>query len=121
MAVANNLLLRRAEIALRRCTNIHCDCICDEAKQEILEYIVEPTNQLWEDIHGINIKGYITLWRAVLEVDGTFPRSGRFYEKDPVTDEYKMLREWERIPEPELVIRAIEQIQQETRHAKSAY
>ena len=56
MAVANNLLLRRAEIALRRCTNIHCDCICDEAKQEILEYIVEPTNQLWEDIHGINIK-----------------------------------------------------------------
>lgn len=74
-------------------------------KKEIRKYIADPNFEQWDEIahYTINPAGKMfTVWNAVLEVDPSFPRTGRVADCDD-----NMIKEWERIPEPFLVLQAI--------------
>jgi len=51
----------------------------------------------------------MTLWQAVRLVDPSFPTTGRRYE----LESGRLLKEWERIPHPDLVLAAIMRAQKE--------
>jgi hypothetical protein len=75
-------------------------------RQRILAYLAHPTEERWDDIAHIIVNGEAvqgsTIWQAVCQVDLTFPRRGR------TTDTAgNIVEEWERIPEPALVARAL--------------
>ena len=81
-----------------------------EAKRRIYDYLAKPTATSWSDISGIIINSrLLTVWQAVRRVDPLFPASGRRYE----LGSGRVLNEWERIPHPDLVLRAIEYAQNE--------
>jgi hypothetical protein len=80
----------------------------EKTKQRICDYLVNPTPTAWSDISGITINNrLLTVWRAVRQVDPSFPATGRSYE----VGSGRLLKEWERIPHPDLVLDAIEQAQ----------
>lgn len=81
----------------------------NERKLRIINYLINPCEPLWDNIAGLHIAGFSTLWQAVLKVDPTFPRTGRRYEMES----NRVIRKWERIPEPELVLKAIKHITEE--------
>lgn len=90
------------DISMDMMKNMFGNEVSDSAKKRILEYLKNPTYPKWDDIHGILITPRKTLWQAILEVDSTFPISGK------KTDEKgKIVKDWDRIPEPKLVIKAI--------------
>ncbi|QST02193.1 hypothetical protein IMZ31_22330 (plasmid) [Pontibacillus sp. ALD_SL1] len=68
-------------------------------------YLDDPSVERWDDIHSILIDGRKTVWNAMLELDSTFPRTGRARD---ITG--RIAEEWERIPEPLEVLRAIKRI-----------
>jgi hypothetical protein len=83
--------------ALENCENMF-GRISPYIEKRIRKYIANPTFDNWDDIQGIiiNPEGQmITIWRAMIEFDSTFPRTGR-------TEDFKgnIIKEWERIPEP---------------------
>ncbi|MCK2000341.1 hypothetical protein MZM54_02920 [[Brevibacterium] frigoritolerans] len=73
-----------------------------KSAQRIQAYLDEPSFDRWEDIHSIIVNGWTTVRQAVVDQDPTFPRTGR---GEDITG--KIVKEWERIPEPMLVLRAI--------------
>jgi hypothetical protein len=80
----------------------------DDAKRMIYKYLEKPNAANWSDISGIHINGrMLTLWQAVRQVDPTFPATGRTYEMETG----RVTKEWERIPHPDLVLRAIQHSQ----------
>ena len=86
----------------------------DETKQRIYHYLAEPSATGWSDISGIMVNSrMLTLWQAVRKVDPPFPATGRRYELGTG----RVMKEWERIPHPELVLKAIEHAQNEARHS----
>lgn len=70
----------------------------------IQEYLENPNTDTCSDICSliISTKPLKTIWQAIIEVDNTFPRHGRMCG---VNNE--IINEWERIPEPELVVKSI--------------
>lgn len=80
----------------------------DDVKRRIYEYLEKPNAANWSDISGIHVNGrMLTLWQAVRQADPTFPARGRTYEAPTG----RVTREWERIPHPDLVLRAIQHAQ----------
>ena len=80
----------------------------EEMKQRIYDYLVNPTPTAWSDISGIIVNSrLLTLWQAVRRVDPSFPAIGRRFE----VGSGRLLKEWERIPRPDLVLDAIKQAQ----------
>ena len=79
-----------------------------ETKQRILDYLENPAPEGWSDISGILVNSrLLTVWQAVRRIDPSFPATGRRYE----FESGRLLKEWERIPEPDLVLDAIRQAQ----------
>ena len=88
------------------CKNMRGD-LSPDLKKEIKKYIVTPSVEQWDKVAHIIVdpSGVTTLWNAVIAVDPSFPTRGR------VTDhEGRLLKDWERIPEPILVLRAIKNL-----------
>lgn len=80
----------------------------EEMKQRIYDYLVNPTPTAWSDISGIIVNSrLLTVWQAVRRVDPSFPATGRSYE----VGSGGLLKEWERIPHPDLVLDAIRETQ----------
>lgn len=80
----------------------------DDAKRRIYKYLEKPNAANWSDISGIHVNGrMLTLWQAVRQVDPTFPARGRTYEMETG----RVTKEWERIPHPDLVLKAIQHAQ----------
>lgn len=72
------------------------------AALRIQSFLNEPNSDRWNDIAGLLINGRDTVWQAILEIDSSFPRSGREY------DEFNnLIKDWDRIPKPLEVQRAI--------------
>ena len=94
---------------LLNCRNMLGRPLSAESIKRIKRFLADPTAENWDDIHGIIIspgKGeVITIWNAVLALDPTFPRTGR------ATDlKGNVVKEWERVPTPLEVLRAIRNI-----------
>lgn len=68
----------------------------------IQAFLDDPTVDRWDDISSIIVDGSHTVWQCVIEIDSTFPKSGRSTD---ITG--KIVSEWERIPIPLEVLRAI--------------
>ena len=82
----------------------------EEMKQRIYDYLVNPTPTAWSDISAIIVNSRLmTVWQAVRRVDPSFPATGRRFE----VESGRLLKEWERIPDPDLVLDAIKHAQDE--------
>ncbi len=70
----------------------------------VKKYLANPTPNSWSNINGIiiNSRGK-TIWQAIIAIDPSFPTTGRRIEFSTG----KTLKEWDRIPEPEIVLKAI--------------
>ncbi len=80
----------------------------EEMKQRIYDYLVNPTPTAWSDISGIIVNSRLmTVWQAVRRVDPSFPTTGRRFE----VGSGRLLKEWERIPDPDLVLDAMKHAQ----------
>ena len=89
---------------LEKCENLFGK-ISPQIQKRIKNYIKKPTFDNWDDIQCIIISGNMkTIWQAVIEIDPTFPRRGRSEDL-----EGNIVKEWERIPEPFIVLQAIKQ------------
>lgn len=73
-------------------------------QNKIKDYIENPSFDKWDEIAGIVIAGYPTetIWQCICSLDPTFPKRGRATDLEGNT-----VREWERIPHPFLVRRAL--------------
>ncbi len=88
----------------------------DGAKQDIYDYLEEPSAAGWSNISGIMVNNrMLTLWQAVRQLDPTFPATGRTYELETG----RLIKEWERIPHPDLVLKAIRYAQSQNRPFKA--
>lgn len=76
-----------------------------DIKKRVYNYIKNPTFDNWDDIHCIIIKDFKTIWNAMIEFDPTFPMVGR-----TTNDKGDIIKEWERIPTPFEVMKAIQQL-----------
>lgn len=78
-----------------------------EYRRKIIHYLNRPTTDGWSDIASIiiNFNGgpmETTLWQGVCSADPSFPKTGRITN---IND--KIVKEWERIPSPKLVTKAM--------------
>ena len=86
----------------------HNEPLDHETKERMLVYLANPTPQAWSDISGILVNSrFMTVWQAIRRIDPSFPATGRRYELETG----RLLKEWERIPEPDLVLDAIRRAQ----------
>ena len=88
---------------LKECQDMLGRKLSSENEKRIKDYLRNPTPDNWSDISGIIVSGGKTIWQSVCTIDPTFPRNGRRYNLE--TGE--MLKDWDCIPDPVLVIRAI--------------
>jgi len=86
---------------LKNATNL-LGPIDNDIEKRIQVYITNPTTDNWSNIQSILIDGWTTIWQAVMTLDPTFPNYGR-----STTLEGKIVKEWERIPHPFIIKRAI--------------
>jgi len=78
--------------------------------QKRLEAVLrEQTNKTWDDAHCIIVDGFNTLWQYVIRLDPSFPKSARLGEN------YET--QWERVPNKNLLIAALELAQANCREA----
>ena len=82
----------------------------EETTRRIYDYLANPTPAAWSDISGIIVNSrFVTVWQAVRKVDPSFPATGRRFE----VESGRLLKEWERIPHPDLVLDALKRAQDE--------
>jgi len=108
----DELFLRSAEKALSRCHTICSGSLLEDTKRLIIQYMMHPSEPSWDRISGMMVKGHRTLWQAVILKDPSFPRTGRRYE----CTTYRVVKKWERIPEPRLLLEAIKNITEENNY-----
>lgn len=89
--------------ALENCDNMFGK-LSPQIQKKIKKYIAKPTIENWDDIYCIVVKseGMKTIWNAMIAFDPTFPRTGRSEDA-----EGNIIKEWERIPTPFELLRAI--------------
>ena len=75
-----------------------------ELRRRIIHYVMSPTVDGWDDICSIIVSNspFLTIWQAVLEIDHTFQNTGRITD-----DKGNIIQEWERIPDPDIVKKAL--------------
>lgn len=68
-----------------------------EARERLIAVLANPTQETWDDAYALIIdqENFLTLWRAVLAVDPSFPGS----KKDGP---------WERVPDYDTLWRAVQ-------------
>lgn len=93
--------------ALDRFTDALGKPLRDFSRGRLAALLADPRPSTWEDAHGVvlNADG-LTLWQAWIAVDPTAPRTGRHVTLDP-SDHVIVLREWERVPDPETLSRVM--------------
>lgn len=95
-----SMMTKRAEKLCRG--NDPFDELTLDTAEQVKKYITNPTADQWDKIHGYGIPGIcLTLWQGVRRLDQTFPTTGR------TTKGRKIIKEWERIPDPEIVDQAL--------------
>ncbi len=98
----------RALVVIDAVRAYHNEPLDQETKERILAYLENPAPEGWSDISGILVNSrLLTVWQAVRRIDPSFPATGRRYELET----NRLLKEWERIPEPDLVLDALRQAQ----------
>jgi len=91
---------------LKNCENMFGK-ISPQIEKRIKNYINNPNCDNWDDIQGIIIKpeSMTTIWQAMIKTDSTFPKSGRAEDF-----EGNVIKEWEQIPTPLELLRAIKEV-----------
>lgn len=74
----------------------------DDAKKRILSFLNSPSNETWDAIHGLMVKGGTTMWQAWVAADPQAPRS------NPLDGE------WSTIPDPETIRSAMMELSAHT-------
>lgn len=74
-----------------------------EIRKRILNFLQNPTTDSWDDIQSIIISGFGTIWQAMIQIDPSFPRSGRRTDQAG-----NVVQDWERIPTPEQVLQVLQ-------------
>jgi hypothetical protein len=79
----------------------------DFSRGRLAALLADPRPSTWEDAHGvvINAQG-LTLWQAWIAIDETAPQTGRHVTLDPY-DQVVVLEEWARIPDDQMLARAV--------------
>ena len=79
----------------------------DYSRGRLAALLADLRASTWEDAHGvvINTQG-LTLWKAWIAIDTTAPQTGRHVALDPF-DEVIVVREWDRIPDHDMLARVI--------------
>jgi hypothetical protein len=94
--------MKKERLYMEYLTNMFGD-ISEDIKERLSSYLERPSYAGWEDIHGIIIMGgFKTVWQTILEVDPTFPRTGRHTNMQG-----KVLQDWDRIPDKKLLMNAL--------------
>ncbi len=84
----------------------------DDIKRRVYDYLAKPSATGWSVISGIIIdRRMLTLWQAVRKVDPSFPATGRRYE----VETGRVVKEWARIPHPDLVLKGLEYARNQVR------
>lgn len=81
--------------------------IQEKCRSALVRYLNNPTPTVddWNEIHGILLypRGRVsTVWQAVCQIDNRFQKNVRFHAKNGF--------EWERVPDPMMVARAIKKL-----------
>jgi hypothetical protein len=77
--------------------------ISPDCQERIMRFLSDPSYDSWDDIaHIIIAPDGCTVWQAISRLNPTFPAHGRSFDF-----EGKIIREWEEIPLPIDVVRAI--------------
>lgn len=95
------------QTTMGKAKNMFGEGLSEDVKRRIRAYLENPTYEGWDDIQGIVIRprGTVaTIWQSICAIDPTFPRIGRRTD-----DKGDVIQEWERIPDPVLVMRAIKE------------
>jgi hypothetical protein len=73
-----------------------------KAAKRIQAFMDDPSVERWNDISSIIIDGSNSLWQCLMNIDPSFPRSGR-------KTDFKghVVAEWEKVPTPFEVLRSI--------------
>ncbi|MTH95676.1 hypothetical protein [Roseibium sp. RKSG952] len=72
--------------------------LSDDAKKRILSFLNSPSNETWNAIHGLILKGGTTMWQAWIATDPQAPRS------KPLDGE------WPAIPDPDTIRSAMRKL-----------
>lgn len=73
--------------------------INQDIKDRLLKLLENPTNESWDECHGLLINRWMTLWNAVIAMDPTFPQSVPYSSKRRTV--------WPRVPTRALLESAI--------------
>lgn len=77
-----------------------------EIRRRLELVIIYPSDDTWDDTHGILLQPNTTLWQAVLAVDPTFPTRGpRYGEREDGS--WGRLEPWSKVPTRETLIKAL--------------
>lgn len=75
-----------------------------ESLKRVQAYLNKPSVERWNDICGMLVDGETTIWGLLIDIDPSFPKSGRTKDVTGL-----IVEEWERIPTPLEILRAIKQ------------
>ena len=87
---------------LDKCSNMFGEPLTNEIRERIKLFLLYPSPETWDDVHGILINGHTTIWQALLKVYQGFTRVGRTFD-----DKWNLVKEWSEIPTPMMVMKAI--------------
>ena len=87
---------------LDKCFNMFGEPLPKEIRKRIKLFLLYPSPDTWDDVHGILINGHTTIWQAVLKAYPGFTKVGRTFD-----DKWNMVKEWSEIPTPTMVMKAI--------------